>query len=246
MSDDTLLQFVSAADPLADRPGSALTMTPEALLQAIRDRLAASPRPRRPSRFLIAALVAVLATATGIAVAAGFNPLAGISAADHPQRADDKLPPAVIAELHSFYGHVGARGKDTLVPASARLVRRLSSGRSVYVVATKGGKLWVLLVEHRKLAVAFGGDPLSQIEMVTDGTVDPDGPRGPIPPLSWGLAKNGVTAVSFIAVGHQQTVPVIHNVWAYEGANSSGKKLIVHYANGQTQTLGHGRSSKRP
>lgn len=202
--------------------------------------------PRAAFRWPLAAAVAatVVITITGVAFAAGVNPITvigsfvGIRAANHAQTANDKLPPAASAQLQSFERHAGVR--DELVPTSSRLIRKLPSGRSVYVVATKNGELWVVLVKHGKLEVAFAGNPLSQTRLVTGATMDPDGPRGPIPPLSWGLARNGITAVSFRAHNQEQTVRVIHNVWAYEGTNNSLKEITVHYTNGTTRTIARG------
>jgi hypothetical protein len=54
------------------------------------------------------------------------------------------------------------------------------------------------------------------------------------------VAKDGVTAVSFLAGGAEQTVAVKNNVWAYEGASSALESLTVHYADGSTQRIGHG------
>ena len=59
------------------------------------------------------------------------------------------------------------------------------------------------------------------------------------PPLTYGVAQNGITAVSFKAHGHETTVPVKNNVWAYEGQNGALRLLTVHYANGTTRTLVH-------
>ena len=62
---------------------------------------------------------------------------------------------------------------------------------------------------------------------------------GATPPLSYGIAQDGISAVSFIAEGKETTVPVKNNVWAYEGRNQALRSITVHYANGTTQTLTH-------
>jgi hypothetical protein len=236
MSDDTLLRLVEAADPLAHHTGSALPTGPEAVLQTIRDRLTSPRRPRRRVRLAAAALAGALAIAAGIAVAAGVNPLAGIGAADQKQRTRDILAPAIVASLRSDERHAGRLGPGAILPGTARLLGQLPSGRTLYVVASSKGELGVIVVRHGKLEMSEWADLLSQSQPITGGSFDPDGRRGPIPPLSFGLARNGITSVSFRAHGAEQTVRVIDNVWFYEGENSSLASITAHYRNGKTWT----------
>lgn len=58
-----------------------------------------------------------------------------------------------------------------------------------------------------------------------------------MPPISYGIARDGITAVSFTALGREQTVPVTNNVWFYEGRSNMGASITIHYANGSTRTL---------
>jgi hypothetical protein len=57
--------------------------------------------------------------------------------------------------------------------------------------------------------------------------------------LSYGIARDGVTALSFQAHGTEVTIPVSHNVWAYEGDSSLLQSFTAHYADGTTQTISH-------
>jgi hypothetical protein len=200
---------------------------------------------RRP--LLAAALAtAALATGAGVAVADDAIPFStiaafvGIGTADHAQATTDVLDPAIISHLESDNARAGGLSPGTIIPHSSRLVGQLPSGRSIYVLATSKGELGVVVVDQNgKLELDSYGNPLSQTEPLTGVTFDPDGPSGPIPPLSYGIAKDGITAVSFTADGTQQTVPVVNNVWAYEGTNGSLESFTLHYADGTTQTITH-------
>jgi len=59
------------------------------------------------------------------------------------------------------------------------------------------------------------------------------------PPLSFGIAQDGIAAVSFRAHGREQTVRIKHNVWFYEGQSNVLGSITIHYANGETRTLTH-------
>ena len=57
------------------------------------------------------------------------------------------------------------------------------------------------------------------------------------PPISYGIALDSVTAVSFMAGGQEVTLPVKNNVWAYEGDNSAIDSLTVHFDDGSTEMI---------
>jgi len=60
------------------------------------------PQERRSRRRLfIVGILAVALLATGVAIAAGFDPFAGIGAADRAQGPDDILDPAIVARIDS-------------------------------------------------------------------------------------------------------------------------------------------------
>src|SRR5437868_2941701 len=60
-------------------------------------------------------------------------------------------------------------------------------------------------------------------------------PESPV--FSWGIAVDGVTAVSWMA-GRRGvvTVPVRHNAWVHLG-NASFKHFTVHFADGKTEKI---------
>ena len=197
-------------------------------------------------RVTIAGLVAAVLVATGVAIAAGFNPFAGIGAANHPQTATDVLSPAVAAEIRTHNKEAGAQARRRLgliVLATSRFVGRASSGTEVFVAKTTTNVLCVITVMTYRgkleTSIAYVA-PLTKAEPTTIGTFDQvvNGPRA-TPPLSYGVAQNGVIAVSFKAHGKLQTVPVRHNVWFYEGRSDLMKSITVHYADGKTKTLTH-------
>jgi hypothetical protein len=194
---------------------------------------------RRNRRMIGAALVAAALTVGGAAIAGGVNPFAGIGAADHPQTGADVLDPATAATIE----RVNARRDGhfpggLLLPESARLVGELTSGNRFYVISTTTNELCVMIQQQTGGDSAIGcSAPLSQTQPTTVTTIQRNEET---PPLSFGVARDDVTSVSFMAKGSEQTVPVKNNVWAYEGSSSALSSLTVHYADGVTQTIGRG------
>jgi hypothetical protein len=194
---------------------------------------------RRRPLTLVAAVALVALTAAGIALAAGLNPFASIRAADHPRGTNDVLSPAALAAITSVNAARNRLAVGKLLPDSARLVTQLSGGARVYAIATANGELCVLIQEPRgdRLRTAIGcGNPLSQNQPTTEETLQPDPET---PPFTFGVARDGVVAVSFVANGSEQTVLVKDNVWAYQGAAETLPSLTIHYADGSTQQLGN-------
>lgn len=242
MNDQTLLQMVRQADPLTAGIGE----PPDALLE----RVLASARPEteptsvnrwRPWRLAWAAAALALVLA-GAAYAAGFNPFAGISAADHPATSNDSLPAFLTAEIPEFNSMYEQMGHGHLMPDSARFVSQLPSGMRFYTIATSEGGLCLANVYPPGSSNAKGGwgcgDSLSQSQPITIASQQPN--PAAAPPINYGLAMDGVTAVSFMAGGVETTVPVKDNVWAYEG-QADLRSITVHWADGSTQTLIDGR-----
>jgi len=60
------------------------------------------------------------------------------------------------------------------------------------------------------------GYPLSQTHPITTTLTDPDGIGG-VPPVIYGVARDGITAVLFTVSGRPVNVPVRDNFFAYEG-----------------------------
>ena len=192
-------------------------------------------RRRRRGRLVAAAGVTVLLFA-GAAYAAGLNPFAGIGAADRPQRPGDALDPTAAAAVQQINAHMPYGPPGKLLPDSARLVSRLASGARIYAIATTTDKLCVLIEEDPGVSRASAtacGNPLGQTQPTTAETIRPNEQT---PPLNFGIARAGATAVSFPAGGAVQTIPVVDNVWAYEGSANIAL-LVVHFADGSTQPL---------
>lgn len=196
---------------------------------------------RRPLILVAVVALAVLAAA-GIALAAGLGPFAGITAADHPRGSEDTLSPALLAEI-AHLNELENRAAEPLnqaigqlLPDSARLVSQLSAGDRLYAVATSTGELCVLDQGPQGARAQGGiscGDPLNQAQPTTEETIQADPET---PPLTFGVARDDVVAVSFVVNGSEQTIPVKDNVWAYQGA-ANLPPLTIHFADGSTQQL---------
>jgi hypothetical protein len=196
-------------------------------------------RPRLPRLAWTAAVLALVFA--GAAYAAGFNPFSGIAAANHPPTASDSLPAWMVADIARFNSAYEGTGHAQLLPDSARFIRQVPSGMRFYTIATSAGGLCLANVYPPGSSNAQGGvgcgDSLSQARPITLGGEEPSGPATAI---SYGLAMDGVTAVSFMAGGVETTVPVADNVWIYPG-QADLQTVTVHWADGSTQTLSDGR-----
>jgi hypothetical protein len=199
-------------------------------------------RMRRRRPVLVGALVAAALIIVGVSIASGLGGLAGISAADHPPTARDALDPVTALMVRRmnrgvarFERVAGAHaGPGLLLADSARRIGMLPSGHAIYVLSTTLNHLCVV-VERSALAC---GSSLGLRHPVTI-EVTRRGPR--TPPLSYGVALDGVTSLSFRAGGRIVTVPIRDNVWAYEGSSSVLAQATVHYASGRSQELVDGR-----
>jgi hypothetical protein len=212
------------------------------------------PLKRRPA-FAAGFAAAVFVVATGVAFANDVNPFTriaafvGLTAANRAQTSQDALDPAIVAQLDSAEEYT-SRGKRPLDPGpprgeivtdSIRFLRELPSGRNLYLARTTTEQLIVILTEDGKLASAFGVPPLPTRDPVTEASIDDEmHPARGAPGLFFGIAQDGVTAVSFINEdgGTEQTVPVIDNVWAFEGSVWPQWTITAHYADG-TRSRAH-------
>ena len=196
-------------------------------------------RPRSPRLAWTAAVLALVFA--GAAYAAGFNPFAGISAANHPSTTGDSLPAWMVTDIAQFNQIVEQMGHGNLLSDSARLVRQVPDGMRFYTIATSAGGLCLANVYPPGSSNAKGGigcgDSLSQTKPIT---LESEEPSGPATAISYGLAIDGVTAVSFMAGGVETTVPVTDNVWIYAG-QADLQTVTVHWADGSTQTLSNGK-----
>lgn len=214
--------------------------------------LRATNRRWRPL-FVAAVLTAALA-GTGVAIADAVGAFNGISAAQRPQTSADILAPSVVARLQTACDSSGASPtmympQCHLVLDSSRLVSQLPDGRNVYVIADSRGDLCVLLpnlgmgcnpsVSPSDPAPGqpHGGTPLSRSEPIS---VNSFGDALDTPRIIYGIALDGVTAVSFESVGSEVTVPVKDNVWAYEQPSASTpdpEAVTAHFDDGTTVTI---------
>lgn len=187
---------------------------------------------RRPWRIAWAA-AAVALVCVGAAYAAGFNPFVGISAANHPATSSDTLPASLTAHIAEFSSNMERLGHGHLLTDTARFITRLPSGMRFYTIATSAGGLCLATVRSRGGNGLECGDSLSKSRPIT---IESERTNRATPLVSYGLALDGVTAVSFIAGGTETTVPVKDNVWAYEG-QANLRSVSVHWKDGSTQTL---------
>jgi hypothetical protein len=197
-------------------------------------------RPRRhPLRdlrpVLVAAVIVAALAGVGVAIAAGFGAFNGIGAAQHPPTAADKLEPAVAASL------VAADNRLGLELDSARFVTQLAGGIRIYAVAATDGELCAVAERlpnnngKNDASTTECGSPLTQSQPTTAESFQPN-EQSPV--ITWGIALDSVTAVSFTAGGQAVTVPVKNNVWAYEGSNPALDSLVAHFVDGSTETIG--------
>jgi hypothetical protein len=212
--------------------------------------------PRRRWRTVLVAAVAVAAlVGVGVAIAASIGAFRGISAAQHPRTAADKLSPAVVASIrqtNKLQARLNARlnrGRRGLIePDTSRLVRRFPDGIRVFAVAATGGELCVVMEGMPRLAanVKLGGyslgctSPLTQKVPSTVASFRAfKGPHGESPAISWGITLDGATSVSFPANRRLTiTVPVKDNVWVYIGKWSAAVRgFRVHFKDGHTETI---------
>jgi hypothetical protein len=171
-----------------------------------------SPPRRSWKTPVIAVAVVVVLGVGGVAVAASWDPLSAIGAADRPAEPTDSLSPAVIEQLRrnefsppGWISPIGTRLAD-----QARLLGELPDGHKVYAVPTSKGKLCILVAGSGESC----SDPLTRERPITL-TISKVGPGSPH--VIWGAAADDVVSVSFEVGGQPVTVPVENNFYAWEG-----------------------------
>lgn len=184
---------------------------------------------RRQWRPMLLAAVAVAAlVGVGVAIAAGFGAFNGISAAQHPQTAADKLNPKDLPPDCNTGSAVAAEDPSChLILGSARLVTTLP-----------GGKLWVVTNTQGALCVILqnGGTGCTSALTPSQPTTIQSYKANPeTPAISWGVTLDNVTAISFPAGGQEVTVPVKDNVWFYQGDFSGLGSMTIHFKDGSTE-----------
>jgi hypothetical protein len=198
----------------------------------------AEPRRRPvgqwPRRFRPAIVVAVAVLAfvvAGVAIADGLGAFDGIRAAQHPRTGSDVIDPATWAAIE----HGSMPIPIGLLFDTARRVGQLPTGQNVYVIARSG--------HDDNLCVIVGP---SQPESTCHSTLSRKRPTTVLVDaqdlknrIVFGVALDGVTAVSWEADGRNITVPVKDNLWAYTTEDWTALtgpqlSLTAHFADGTT------------
>jgi hypothetical protein len=197
-------------------------------------RLFKRPRSRRPA---VAAGVAVAALAgIGAAIAAGVIAFHGIGAAQHPQTGSDVLDPATAAAVK---GNLVGIQLDT-----TRHIGRLPDGHDVYVITGSLNDLCTVVGPPNPVWEC--GDPLSNSHPATISTYYAANTDPATRWITFGVALDGVTSVSFQTTqaadggpaGPEVTVPVNDNLWTYETNDKEPpyalQPVAAHFADGTT------------
>ena len=195
---------------------------------------------RRWRPVLVAAVAVAVLVGAGVAIADGLGAFNGLSDAQHPQVGAAVLDPATLATIEQFNSQFGS-AYPKILPDTARLLGQLPAALSrgaagngpanpnVYAVSDSSGDL-CLIYQGSGLTC---GLPLSQTHPVSGGETNATGSD----PVTYGIAMDGITAVSFEAGGQDVTVPVKNNLWYYAGPNSAGEHMTVHFADGSSEPL---------
>lgn len=194
-------------------------------------------RHRLWKSILVAAVVAVALGLAGVAIADGLGAFNGIGAAQHPPTGADVIDPATRAYMECNTGATPCMPViHGLLFDTARVVGQLPSGQNIYVITTTSSDLcFVVGPPHPEWNC---DDPLSRSH---PSTVFLYGQDPNIAPPTFGIALDGVTAVSFEAWGRQVTVPVENNFWTYPGDvfYSAYSRLTAHFADGMSVVETH-------
>ena len=204
-------------------------LAPLRRIEPLRFTVARPERRRARRSILVAAVLAVGLVLAGVAIADGVGAFDGLSAANRPQTGADVLDPGTAARLQQNCSGADNPGsvyfpQCHLVLDSARLVGELPSGQELYVIADSRGDL--CMVDPSGMICGTGLTPSRPIEDESVGK------------LMFGVALDGVTAISFERAGEDVTIPVRDNVWIYEGVSlPEAGALTAHFADGRIVTL---------
>jgi hypothetical protein len=193
---------------------------------------------------MFAAVVAAALVGAGIALADGVGVFNGITAAQHPRSKADRLDPSVLASIAFTNKQQRLRHSRVglLAPDSSRFVRQLANGERVYAVAATGRAVCAL-VERLRIPHAYNLKKpasdwaCSRLTRKVPTIISSFKANEESPVFSWGIALDGVTAVSWMA-GSQGvvSVPVRHNAWVHLG-NASFVHFTVHFKDGGTEKI---------
>lgn len=198
------------------------------------------PQKRRRRPLLVAvSLLATTAVATA-AIAAALGAFNGIGAANHPQTGADVIDPATAAYVQE---HLAGIQVDT-----ARHIGQLQSGQNIYVITGTQNDLCTVVSPPNP--EAWCGDPLGNAHPATIYTYPAFNNDPSIRWITFGIALDGVTSVSFPystqatpaggggPLGPAVTVPVNDNLWTYPSNNTWPPTVLqpvtAHFADGTT------------
>jgi hypothetical protein len=188
----------------------------------------------------VAAVAVAVLVGASVAIADGLGAFNGLSDAQHPQVGAAVLDPATLATIEQWNAQFGS-AYPKILPDTARLLGQLPATLSlgaagngpanpnVYALSDSRGDL-CLVYQGSGLTC---GTPLSQTHPVSAVETNATGSD----PVAYGIAMDGITAVSFEAGGQAVTVPVKNNLWYYAGPNSAGEHITVHFADGSSELL---------
>lgn len=204
---------------------------------------------RRWWPMLIAAVVVLAFAGTGVAIANSLGAFSGgvfngMHAARHPRTADDVIDPATRAYMER------TNCKQPDGRACAPMMVGIRFGTSRHIAQLPGGQnLYVFKTSWRGLCYVVGPQPHGQfncsrpLSRSHPSTAWFYSNRPHISDwFTFGIALDGVTAVSFDSNGQEVTVPVKDNTWTYRGGSVEDNMqvqtlpLTAHFADGRTVT----------
>lgn len=216
---------------------NAATTTPAVTVPADRPRnwlVRAWHTERRPRPMLVAvALLATMAVATA-AIAAALGAFNGLGVAQHPRTAGDVMDPATAAYVKLNLAGIQL---DT-----TRHIGQLPDGQKIYVITGTLDDLCTVVSPPN--AEAWCGEPLSNAHPATLYTYPAFNNDAATRWITFGIALNGVTSVSFRTApggdpsGPEVTVPVNDNLWTYPNNDEPPpyalQPVTAHFADGTT------------
>jgi hypothetical protein len=193
------------------------------------------------NRFLIVvaagSLVAICASSIALSSSgsrSSVDPLQGISAVKNaPAGVTDSSARDALESLKaSDSGPIADQQLD-----EARLLPATVSGHRLFLIPSTSGDLCMFVQSTIEACTS----PLSLSHPALFSVVDPDGPGG-VGPLVFGVARDGVSTISFNVDGVKETVPVTGNFFEYQAGGSINADGITDAtatsANGQSASLG--------
>jgi hypothetical protein len=206
-------------------------------------RLFQRPRSRRSVVIVAVALAALVCV--GVAIAASLGAFNGIGSAQHPQTPADVIGDPATA------GFLQGKGGTQPVPRglqldTTRFLGQFPDGQKVYVATGSLNDLCTIVGPPNY--EVWCGDPLSDAHPATIYTYPAFNNDPTIRWITFGIAIDGVTSVSFrtaltadgVPTGPEVTVPVTGNLWTYPSNSTDPPNVLqsvtADFADGTTVT----------